>query len=316
MKAALVESFDRSPRCTDVDAPQPGAGETRVRVRAAAVSQLVRAQASGKHYASGGKLPFVPGVDGVGDIEGGKRVYFAFPTSPHGAMAEVSVVDSAFVAEIPDGLDDVSAAAMANPGMSAWAALTERITMRPGAVVLVNGATGASGRLAVSIAKHLGAKRVVATGRDSKMLATLSAIGADEVISLETDRTALVAALRRAFESGVDVVLDYLWGPPAERVLEASTSAGPRAIQFVQIGSMAGASATVPAASLRSTGLTMVGSGLGSVPRARLFAATVAMLRVAAGARFEVEAKAAPIADVEKVWNDGDGRVVITMPRA
>ena len=138
-------------------------------------------------------------------------------------MAERTVVNASHCIAVPDQLDDVTAAAIANPGMSSWAALKERARLLPGENVLVNGATGSSGRLAVQIAQHLGAKKIVATGRDSGVLNSLAALGADVAISLLQDGDALDAAFSEQFGGdGVDIVLDYLWGPSAERLLGAA----------------------------------------------------------------------------------------------
>ncbi|MGH8466375.1 MAG: quinone oxidoreductase family protein, partial [Pseudomonas sp.] len=185
MKAAIVHDFDQPPRYGELDAPQALPGEVLVRVRAAALSQLVRAQASGKHYSSGKTLPLVPGADGVGLLADGSRVYFAFPRAPIGAMAEVVAVDARNVVAVPDGIDDITAAAIANPGMSSWAALQERAHFKPGERVLINGAAGTSGRLAIQVAKHLGASRVVATARNPAVEAELRALGADDFIRLD-----------------------------------------------------------------------------------------------------------------------------------
>ena len=157
---------------------------------------------------------------------------------------------------------------MAIPGMSSWAALVERAHFVAGETVLVNGATGTSGRLAIQIAKHLGAKKVIATGRDAKAFDDLRALGADVVILLTQERDALEAAFKAAFAQRIDVVLDYLWGPSAETLIVAAAKASPDGVpvRFVQIGSISGADINVPGATLRSTALQLMGSGIGSVP--------------------------------------------------
>jgi NADPH:quinone reductase-like Zn-dependent oxidoreductase len=132
------------------------------------MSQVVKSRASGAHYSSSGKFPFVVGIDGVGRLDDGRRVYFILPRAPYGGMAQQTVAPSAQCLALPDELDDVTAAAIANPGVSSWAAYTERAKLKAGETVLVNGATGAAGRLAVQIAKHLGAKKVIATGVTSR----------------------------------------------------------------------------------------------------------------------------------------------------
>jgi len=136
----------------------------------------------------------------------------------------------------------VTAAAIANPGMSSWAAYRERAKLKAGETVLVNGATGAAGRLAVQIAKHLGASKVIATARNADALKSIEALGADVTIPLVEDEAALADGFEQQFAQGVDVVIDYLWGKSAERLLIAGAKAGKDAvpIRFVQIGAVSG----------------------------------------------------------------------------
>ena len=318
MNAAIVRSFDAPPEFGAFDAPVPGPGKSLIHVRAAALSPLVKAQASGRHYSSG-SVPFVPGVDGVGMLENGQRVYFAFPAAPHGAMAETAAVPPALCAALPDDLDDVTAAALANPGMSSWAALTLRARLQPGETVLVNGATGSAGRLAVQIAKHLGAGKVIATGRNPGRLNMLPALGADTVISLEMPDAELAEAFRRELRLGIDVVLDYLWGPTAEMLIGAASGPGSREamprIRFVQIGSAGGSAISLESAPLRSSGLEMLGSGLGSVSCDQLVSAIGAMLHTARPAGLHVETEAVPLTSVSSAWtqDSGQGRLVFTL---
>src|SRR6202034_4139254 len=140
--------------------PEPAAGESRIAVTAAAISQVVKSRASGTHYSSSDQFPFVVGIDGVGRLDDGSRVYFALPKAPFGSMSEKTVIRPSQCVSLPHDLSDVTAAAIANPGMSAWAAFKERARLAAGESVLINGATGTAGRLAVQIAKHMGARRV------------------------------------------------------------------------------------------------------------------------------------------------------------
>jgi NADPH:quinone reductase-like Zn-dependent oxidoreductase len=182
MKAAIVTELGKPPIFADFAEPAAADGEALIDVTAAPLSHVTRYRASGTHYSSAGSLPFVVGLDGVGRHDG-KRVYFILPRAPFGSMAERTVVQASHLVPLPDGLDDATAAAIAIPAMSSWAALQERSKIAPGQVVLVNGATGFSGRLAVQVAKRLGAGKIIATGRNSAMLAELSALGADNTIS-------------------------------------------------------------------------------------------------------------------------------------
>ena len=179
-----MNSFDKAPSFGAFPTPKPGAGEVLVKVSAVAAPVVVRAAAAGKLYAP--KLPFVPGLDGVGHIADGfsKRVYFAFPSPPNGTLAEFVVLPQSKVIPLPDSLSDVEAAALANPLMSCWLPLTRRTQLKRGETVLINGATGVAGRIAVQIAKHLGAGRIIATGRNQQRLEEAKSLGADEVLAL------------------------------------------------------------------------------------------------------------------------------------
>jgi NADPH:quinone reductase-like Zn-dependent oxidoreductase len=307
MKAAVVDNFSTPPRYADFPEPTPAPGQSLITVAAAALSQLVKAQAAGKHYSSGTVLPLVPGVDGVGRLGNGQRVYFAFPTAPFGAMAERTVVADAQCIPVPDDVDDVTAAAAANPGMSSWAALVERAQFVVGETVLIQGATGTSGRLAIQIAKHLGAKTVIATGRNAASIEPLSALGADITIPLDQPAEALTQAFRSAIKDhSVNIILDYLWGPPAERLLEAlsghgSGSGEPR-IRYIQIGNIAGRTVNFPAEVLRSSGLELLGSGLGSVSNAGLLRSISGVLNAIVPGKLQIDAEPVPLADVSEAW--------------
>jgi NADPH:quinone reductase-like Zn-dependent oxidoreductase len=313
MKAAIVHASGQAPVFADFAEPQAGPGEQRIAVKASALSQLTRARASGTHYSSSGAFPFVAGVDGTGTLDDGRRVYFVLPRAPFGAMGEYSVAAVTHCLELPDALDFVTAAAIANPGMSSWAALTERARFVAGETVLINGATGASGQLAVQIARLMGAARVIATGRNR---AVLEALGADATIALTDDGAAQDAAFASEFAQGVDVVLDYLWGPSAHRLLLAAAKHGPEAvpIRFVQIGTSSGAEISLPGAILRASALELMGSGIGSVPLARLLAAIAGVFAAGAAGKLALASTSARLADVETVWSEaGDARVVFTM---
>ena len=317
MKAAIVLAAGRTPVYGDFSEPVAAAGEQRIAVTAAALSPLVRGRASSAHYSASGRFPFVAGVDGVGRLDDGRRVYFALPTAPFGAMAEATIAPGSHCVAVPDALDDVTAAAIANPGMSSWAAYKERAKLVAGETVLVNGATGAAGRLAVQIAKRLGAAKVIATGRNRDALKSVAALGADVTIPLVEDAAALEGAFKEQFAAGVDVVIDYLWGPSAEILLIAAAKAGREgaAMRFVQVGSMSGANITLPSAVLRSSAITLMGSGIGSVPADRLVAAIGELLQAAAPAGFEIMAKSVPLLEVERAWPEDDSarRTVFTM---
>jgi NADPH:quinone reductase-like Zn-dependent oxidoreductase len=317
MKAAIVQGAGLTPVYGEFSEPAPLEGERRIAVTAAALSQVVKSRASGAHYSSSGRFPFVVGVDGVGRLDDGGRVYFILPRAPFGSMAETTVAPSAQCVAVPDDLDDVTAAAIANPGMSSWAAYAERAKLRAGETVLVNGATGTAGRLAVQIAKHLGAAKVIATARNADALRSVAALGADMTIPLVEDEASLEERFEAQFAEGVDVVIDYLWGKSAERLLIAAAKAGREGapIRFVQIGAVSGPNITLPSAVLRSSAIELMGSGIGSIPLHRLVHAVGGLLRAAAPAGFAIAAVPVPLSDVEQAWRRDDGarRTVFTL---
>jgi NADPH2:quinone reductase len=308
VNAAVVHSFDAPPRYTSFAEPVPVEGERLVTVTAAGLHPIVKALANGTHYGSSGELPFIAGVDGAGRIEDGTRVYFGVSRSPFGTFAERALAGGAMCLPLPDGIDDATAAGIANPAMSSWVALTVRAKFVAGESVLVLGATGVAGQLAVQIAKRLGARRVVAAGRNPQALEELKGLGADQVISLDQEHGALVSSLRDAVASGgVDVVLDYLWGSPAQAALEALSQKGlskmaPR-VRFVQIGSSAGTTIPLPAATLRSSGLELLGSGFGSASLDQISQALKEFFATAAANPFRTAIKTAALRDVESLWN-------------
>jgi NADPH:quinone reductase-like Zn-dependent oxidoreductase len=304
MKAAIVLDVGKPPIYGDFPEPVPAEGETRITVTAAAFSHVTQGRASGEHYSSSGMSSFVVGMDGVGRLDDGRRVYFVLPPAPFGSMAEYAVVRPAQCVVLPDGLDDVTAAAIAIPGMSSWAAMTERAKLTAGETVLVNGATGTAGRLAVQIARYLGAKKVIATGRNPEALQSLVALGADLTIPLVQDEEALEKTFMEPFSEGVDVVLDYLWGPSAERLLIAAARAGEdtRPIRFVQIGAASAPVISLPSAVLRSSAIELMGSGIGSIPVNRLVKAIEATLQAAVPGGFEIATSVVPLAEVEAAW--------------
>jgi NADPH:quinone reductase-like Zn-dependent oxidoreductase len=305
MKAAVVLEAGKTPVYGDFKEPVPGNGEVRINVTAAALSNVVRSRASGTHYSSSGDLPFVVGIDGVGRLDDGRRVYFVLPKPPLGSMSERTVVRRGQCVALPDGLDDVTAAAIANPGMSAWAAMKERAKLAAGETVLVNGATGTAGQLAVQIAKYMGAKKVIGTGRNPEVLKSLASLGADVIIPLVQDGDALEEAFQGQFADGVDVVVDYLWGESAERLIIAGARAGKDAlpIRFVHVGSVSAPDITLPGAALRSSAIDLMGSGIGSIPVDRLVKSIDDLMQATLPGRFEIATRTIPLSEVADTWS-------------
>jgi NADPH:quinone reductase-like Zn-dependent oxidoreductase len=316
MKAAIVRGAGLTPVYDDFEEPVVLLGENRIRVTAAALSPVVKSRASGKHYSSSGQFPFVAGVDGVGHLDDGRRVYFFLPKGPYGSMAEQTVVPSTRCLVLPQELDDLTAAGIANPGMSSWVAYRERARLKPGETVLINGATGTSGQLAVQVAKHLGAGKIIATGRNLKVLNSLVALGANATICLGENEAALEESFTEQLATEVDVVIDYLWGKSAEVLLRATakTRTNTEPLRFVQVGTASGSDITLPGSVLRSSPIELMGSGLGSVPIERLTFCMAELLRAAGHDGFKIAAKAVPLSQVEPTWHEnGTLRIVFTM---
>jgi NADPH:quinone reductase-like Zn-dependent oxidoreductase len=276
-----------------------------VEVLAAGLHHLTRAKADGSHYSSTGVLPLVPGADAVVRDRSGQLRYAALDDTRLGTFADRTVIDVRRSVPLPPGADPVRIAATMNPGMSSWVALRRRIDFRPSQRVLVIGATGNAGRMAVQVAKLFGAAHVTAAGRDAARLAALPALGAD--------RTCTLDQLDRAAD--VDVVLDYVWGEPAAgAMIPMLTARADRAapLTWVQIGSMAGPAAPIPSAALRSARLQIVGSGIGSVPPRDFLAELPALAAAVTAGEIDVRARAVPLTEVAEAWTtETDDRIVL-----
>lgn len=314
MFAAVVTAFDQPPRYQQLDAPAPtGSHETVVEVIAAGLHPRVRSQSNGTHYTSTDQLPLVPGIDGVGWTSDGQLRYFVLPDTTMGSMAERTVIDLRRSIPLPEGADPLAIAAAMNPAMSSWVALRRRIDFEPGQSVLVLGATGSSGALAVQVAKRLGAGRVVAAGRDAGRLAATSTLGADVVVSLEGDFVPRLGELA----GDIDVVLDYVWGATTAAAMTAIVTARTdrdRPLTWIEIGSVAGRTAEIPSAALRAARLQLVGSGQGSVPTRDIVAELPALAAEIANGTFTLDVRAVPLAEIESAWSavSGQERIVIT----
>lgn len=318
MDAAVIHTLSKPPRFEQFPEPTPGKDEVIVQVRAAALKPVDKQLASGSHYASPRELPAVCGTDGVGHLVDGARVFFGAPRKPYGAMAQRTVVRRAFCFPIPEGVDADTAAALPNPGVSAWLSLTRRGRLAPGETVLILGATGVTGKLAVQIAKLLGAARVIAAGRNEPVLSALHHLGADATIRLDqSDQDLAEAFAREIGDTGFHVIIDYLWGRPTEVLLAAITRSEFTVVtsetRLVQVGESAGPAISLPAAVLRSAPLTILGTA-GIPPRDVLEDAYRQVMDRAASGELRIETERVPLADIEDAWQRevrGGRRLVI-----
>lgn len=290
-------------------------------MKAAAIKNLDKGRASGAHYAAHTRLPEVVGTDGVGVLPNGTRVY-AMGLS--GMIAEKALADKNRVVPLPAGIDDATAAALPNAILGAALALQYRAGMAPGKTVLVNGATGVTGKIAIQLAKHYGARKVIATGRNPESLKTLSSLGADDILSLQQEQAAFTRALQAIHkQTPIDIVIDYTWGTPVEWILGALKGGGLHtafhSIRLVTVGSMAGENITLPSGLLRSSAIEIAGSGYGSLPPEAFAKMTreiiPELLGLAAAGRLHIDIERVPLRDIEQAWQShghpGTRRVVI-----
>jgi NADPH:quinone reductase-like Zn-dependent oxidoreductase len=319
MNAAVVTSFEKPPRYQQFEVPEPKADEEMlVDVLAVGLHPRVRTGAAGAHYTSTRTLPMIPGIDGVGRRADGKLVYFLAGEDVIGTMAERAVADARRVIELPDGVEVAKVAAAMNPAMSAWVALRRRVPIVPGQSVLVLGATGNAGTMAVQIAKRLGAGYVVGAGRDPDRLRSLASVGADRLVQLSGETDALGALAEAAAE--VDIVIDYLWGEPAQQAMMALLSVRSdrsRALDWIQIGAIAGATIELPSVALRSANLRLQGNGQGAVSTEAYLAELPSLVEEIDAGTIAVKPNVMPLAGVETIWTQADvpGERVVLAPR-
>ena len=328
MKAAVVTSFDAAPRYEEFPAPAPaGDDEMVVDVIAAGLHPRVRSQADGSHYTSTGELPLVPGIDGVGRGADGLLRYFVLPDTRLGAMAEQTVIDTRRSIVLPEHADPIAVAAAMNPAMSSWAALRRRVPFQAGQNVLVLGATGNAGQMAVQVARRLGANQVIAAGRNARRLAGLPALGATGTVLLDTlplstgpldgDAAGVAERLGQA-AAHADVLIDYLWGEPTAAAMAAVVTGRAdrgQPLTWIEIGSVAGPSAAIPSAALRAARLQIVGSGQGSVSTREILAELPALAQEITAGSFVIDARPTSLTEVEQAWADAAAtaqRIVIT----
>jgi len=323
MKAAVMYQGDGMPQYVDFPEPVAQKNELLISMKAAAIKQLDRSRASGRHYSvqnNDVSQATIIGGDGVGVLENGTRVYAVGAT---GMIAEKAVIEKDRMVPLPAGIDDVTAAALPNAVFGSAMGLRFRADMKKGETVLINGATGFTGKIAVQVAKYYGAKRIIATGRNEQSLRSLLALGADEIITVEQDDEAFVAQIKAIHSrTPIDIILDYLWGHTAELILSAFKGQGmfTHKTRFVSIGSMAGDLIQLSAENLRSVDLQLTGSGLGSWTKPEVQYLLKKMLpemfKLAAAGKLKVETVSVDLKDIASLWDleiPGGQRLVVTI---
>lgn len=303
MRALRVARLGEAPELAE-RAPDParGAGEALVAVAAAPLNPVDVAIASGRHFTGVPALPYVPGLEGVGRVLEGERLapgtLVRFETrAPWGALAERTVVAEAEAWPFETSLDPAVAACFGIAGLAAWMPLVWRGRLAGEDAVLILGASGSVGALAVQVAALHGARRVVAAGRAGAALERARELGADAVVALDAVEEP-VAALREALGGGADLVLDPLWGAPALHAIAAANDGA----RVVQIGQSAGATATLASAPLRGKNLDLLGYTNFGAPDAVKRDAFARMLRHAERGELRVAHERVPLAEGPAAW--------------
>jgi NADPH:quinone reductase-like Zn-dependent oxidoreductase len=310
MRAAVLREYG-VPSPGEFEEPAAADGQAVVEVLAAGLNPVDVAICAGRFYAGKPPLPSVAGREGVGMLDG-ERVYFDAPIVPFGSMAERALVDPGSTYPVPDGLDEGVAVALGISGLAAWLALTWRADLQPGEHVLVLGASGVLGQIAVQAAKLLGAARVVAAARSAEGLERCLAFGADAAVRLgEPDD--LPAAFSAAAEGRIDVVIDPLFGEP----FVAAVNAASFGARLVQIGAGAGAEAMIPSAPIRGKMLVLMGHTNFAAPPEVKREAYGQMAEAAVRGEILIDADRIPLEQVAEAWDRlaaGSHRKLLLVP--
>jgi NADPH:quinone reductase-like Zn-dependent oxidoreductase len=307
VKAAIVETAGSYPVYGDFAEPVVGPGRELVELVAAGIHPVVRSLAAGRHYGSTNAWPLIPGVDAVARAADGALVYTGYVEPPYGTIAERMAVPASMRLELPANADPVAVAAGLNPGLSSWMPLRNRLAeVHQLGTVLVLGVTGIAGALAVQNAFALGAARVVGVGRNPERLERAAANGA-VTVPLSGDRGADAAAIVDALAGDAPgLVLDFVWGAPAEAAFAALGRGGLEEdtadVSYIEIGSLAGADASLPASLLRSRRIRISGSGAGSASISELVGQVPVYMGLIADGSVQVPTRTFPLSRVRDAW--------------
>ena len=310
MRAAVLREYG-VPIADEFAAPAAGRRGAVVDVLAAGLNPVDVAICAGRFYAGKPALPCVAGREGVGMLDG-ERVYFDAPLAPYGSMAEQALIDPACTYPVAPALSDGVAVALGISGLAAWLALTWRAQVQEGEHVLILGASGVVGQIAVQAAKLLGAARVVAAARSATGLERCLALGADAAVSLH-EGGELVTELSTAAEGRIDVVLDPLCGEP----LEAAVKAASFGARIVQLGAGAAQQATISSADVRGKMLSIMGHSNFAAPVEIRRGAYARLVHAACDAGLVVEVDPFELERVGEAWarlTAGSHRKIVLLP--
>jgi NADPH:quinone reductase-like Zn-dependent oxidoreductase len=321
MKAAVLHKFGETPKFEDFPDPTPGEGQILVHVKAVALENVDKMMAEGSHFASQqflSTLPAIVGFDGIGMLEDGRLVGFGGVKAPYGAMAERTIIPEGYFVPIPAEVDAVTAAALPASALTSLFPLKYGARLQPGETALINGATGVAGKLAVQIAKLLGAGRIVGTGRNEDSMNTIRELGADAVIDLKQADEQLAEAFKKEAGEGYDVILDFLWGHPTEvliKTLVPSEIRMSKPVRLIQIGEKAGTTISLSADAIRTSGLQIFGAAMGITPEAA-GEATGQVWEWLKANKLQMNIERVLLKDIEKTWKrtDFEGKRIVIVP--
>ncbi|MGE5286366.1 MAG: quinone oxidoreductase family protein [Micromonosporaceae bacterium] len=309
MRAAVIRAHGDPPVYQAHPGPRREPGHALIRVTAAPINPLDLLCASGTSYFGPPRLPYVPGAQGVGVIAEadtlppGQRVWFSCDAGMapgDGAMAEYCTAQEAAVLPLPDGVSDDLAAALGLSAIAAWMALSWRGEVKAGEHVLVLGASGTVGQVAVQAARLLRAGRVIGACRDAHGRQRARELGADAVADLSGDDAGAIGdRLAEAADGRIDLVIDPVWGLPAEAALRAASPRG----RLVNLGSSAGALASIGSATLRSGTLSVLGYTNNALSAEQKAAALGEILAHAAAGRLTTDGETLPLARAAEGWS-------------
>jgi len=297
MRAGVLHAHGAVPEVEEFRDPAADARAELLEVQAAAMNPIDVRIASGAYPRERHEVPYVVGKEGVGRREDGSLVYFDRSREPYGAFAERTLIDAGSGYPVPDGLDPALAVCLGVSGLAAWLSLEWRGRLAPGETVLVLGASGVVGQIAVQVAKLLGAGRVVAAARDEAALSRTGALGADERVRLDGED--LAGALRSAAGGdGFDLVLDPLWGEPARAAIGAMKPFG----RVVNVGQAAATEVSLSSAAIRNTPVDLLGHTNYAAGEERKAAAYARLAEHALAGRLRVEIERLELDDVPSAW--------------
>ena len=323
MKAAVINKFGDTPQCQDFPDPTPDVGDITIQVKAVVLENFDKMTAKGIHYASKQFFPQFPAIighSGVGTLEDGTLAFFGGANPPCGTMAEKAVVPEkykAYITPVPHAVDATVAASLPASALTSLLPLRWGTKLQSGQTVLVNGATGVSGKIAIQIAKLLGAGRIVGTGRDDEGLVAITKLGADAAIDMKQPDEKITEALTDEAGKGYDIVLDFLWGHPTELLLKTlvpkEAGFAVHKTRLVQIGEAAGPTIALSAEAVRTSGLEITGAG--NVPPEAVPEALKQTWEWIATGKLSIDVEKVLLKDISKAWHQTtEGKRIVVIP--